>query len=71
MDTFQTVISTDGQHSFTALIYNNLTFSSINNSIIIGFDSAREEHADIQRILLLNNQILEAANIYRIDGNII
>ena len=74
MDTFQTVISTDGQHSFAALIYENpkITFSSVDpeqsGPTIIGFDSGLREHADVGKILLRNNRTLEATNVYRIDG---
>lgn len=68
VDTFQAIISTDGQRSFSALVYSNplLIFSSVDT--VIGFDSGMEPHADVSKTLLLNNRTLEASNIYRIDG---
>ena len=68
------VISTDGQHSLAALIYENpnITFSSVDpeqsGPTIIGFDSGLRGHADVGKILLQNNRTLEATNVYRIDG---
>lgn len=77
-DTFQVVISTDGHLSFAAFIYTHplLIFSAIDldpntRSPIIGFDFGdRSKHADVGENLLLNNQTLEAVNIFRIDGKL-
>ncbi len=68
--TFQAVVSTDGRTSFAALIYNepNLVFS-LNDTQILGFDSGGHVlYADMGEILSLNDQTLDATNIFRIDG---
>jgi hypothetical protein len=72
VETFQLVISTDGQHSFAAFVYSNplAIFSSLTDGdSTVGFDSGQGKFADVGRIHLMSHQPLEAVNVFRIDGN--
>ena len=65
MNTFQAVISTDGERSFAALLYAD----PIVDFIFIGFTSAQGGRADIGNTLLQRGSFWESTNVYRIDGN--
>ena len=68
--TFQTVLSSDGDASFAAFTYNDLTFLDVvrdsdNNSLLIGFDAGdgiRAAELDGQR------STFDQVNVFRIDG---
>ena len=78
METFQLVISTDGEVSFAAFIYNDS--ASITDKIIgsafserrlvsIGFDSGNGLAAlKFGEIFLNESKTLAANNLFRIDG---
>lgn len=72
--TFQIVLSTDGQHSFAALIYDDpATISSFLHEsvrpLIVGFDSGNSfSSANAANFLLQNNETSEASILFRIDG---
>ena len=65
MNTFQAVISTDGERSFVALLY---TDPIVDVDIFIGFASAQREFADVGNTSLQRDSFWESTNIYRIDG---
>ena len=80
MNTFQVVISSDGEHSFAALLFEDPILTYMLSLMSDGFDdepllvigfSAAGESADIGDTLLQrsNESSLESINIYRIDGN--
>lgn len=76
-ETFQLVISTNGQVSFAALIFDDpssiLTyFTSNQDTVKIGFDAGFESvgSADFGMFILDNGLTLESTNIFRIDGNV-
>ena len=72
-DTFQAVISTDGEVTFAAFIYKEplSLFSTIHDvpqSLAIGFDKEKQFSGDFGNFLVNNNRTLEAVHIFRIDG---
>ena len=73
-ETFQAVISTDGNASFAILTYNNpLGFSPYltDPAWAVGFDSGslrQGSFTNLGKVLVQNNQNLESSNIFRIDG---
>ncbi len=67
------MVSTNGQVSFAAFIYDNPGVTALDGSnninLQVGFDAGGEGRgANVGRILLNNNLTLEAVNIFRIDG---
>ena len=71
--TFQTVLSTDGNASFAAFVYNDLTaLAEIHalhgNSLLIGFDAGDEVRGT--EVVGLGSTLdhLDEVNIFRIDG---
>ena len=65
MNTFQAVISTDGERSFAALLYAD---PIVDVDLFIGFTSAEREFADVRNTSLQRGSFWESTNIYRIDG---
>ena len=74
-DTFQLILSTDGQVSFAALIFEDpsvfFPLLEFLGFVKIGFDGGRHIglSADIGEYLMSHNLDLEPVSIYRIDGN--
>ena len=75
-ETFQLVISTNGQVSFAALIFDDPSaisayLASNRDRVRSGFDagSGGAGSADFGMFLLDNGLTLESTNIFRIDGN--
>ena len=65
MNTFQAVISTDGERSFAALLYAD---PIVDVDLFIGFTSAQEEFADVRNTSLQRDSFWDSTHIYRIDG---
>ena len=53
------------------VIFSSIDVDPDTESLVIGFDSGRGQDANIGENLLLNNQTLNAVNVYRIDGRYI
>ena len=71
--TYQTVLSTDGNASFAAFIYDDLTaLAEIHalqgNSLLIGFDAGDKVRGAEVVGLASTFGRLEEVNIFRIDG---
>lgn len=74
-DTFQLVLSTDGEVSFAALIFKApqvlTSFARSTNFVRIGFDGSRFStlSANVGEFLIRNDLEMAPVSIYRIDGN--
>ena len=77
MQNFQAVVSTDGNTTFVALIYDDpqgivsLVGMTVPQELTIGFDSGEEDGnpaADFSGAVREGRLTLEPVNIFRIDG---
>ena len=74
-DTFQLIVSTDGEVSFSTWIFNDTQvlppFVNVADFVRIGFDGSFSTglSADVGEFLMANRLQLPPVSFYRIDGN--